>query len=186
MQAGAVALGFDDRVEMVRSTRGWNPDELAAVTRGALNDSETGYYAAMRRLLARAGIEQGDGSLADAWFGLRGTGWDAWFEPRRFLRIMEGTVAGLGMDLAIRAGVTIDVESRPTTAQGAFFVPVLPARGNPHSPPALTPPLEGGVFCMSPRKGIFQALLGHGRRCDGRPAKALGLLGQLDPQALSC
>jgi len=74
--------------------------------------------------LARAGIEQGDGSLADAWFGLRGTGWDAWFEPRRFLRIMEGTVAGLGMDLAIRAGVTIDVESRPTTAQGAFFVPV--------------------------------------------------------------
>src|SRR5207244_1019162 len=58
MQAGAVALGFDDRVEMVRSTRGWNPDELAAVTRGALNDSETGYYAAMRRLLARAGIEQ--------------------------------------------------------------------------------------------------------------------------------
>jgi len=124
MQAGAVALGFDDRVEMVRSTRGWNPDELAAVTRGALNDSETGYYAAMRRLLARAGIEQGDGSLSDAWFGLRGTGWDGWFEPRRFLRIMEGTVAGLGMDLAIRAGVTIDVESRPTTAQGAFFVPV--------------------------------------------------------------
>src|SRR5205085_2098421 len=53
-QAAAVALGYDDQVEMVRTTRGWNPDELAAVTRGALNASETGYYAAMRRLLARA------------------------------------------------------------------------------------------------------------------------------------
>jgi len=124
MQAGAVALGFDDRVEMVRSTRGWNPDELAAVTRGALNASETGYYAAMRRLLARAGIEQGDGSLADAWFGLRGTGWDAWFEPRRFLRIMEGAVVGLGMDVGKRAGVTVDLEPRPNKAQGAFIVPV--------------------------------------------------------------
>jgi len=124
MQAGAVALGYNDQVEMVRMTRGWNPDELGALTRGALNESETGYYAAMRRLLARAGIEQGDGSLADAWFGLRGTGWDAWFEPRRFPRILEGTVAGLGMDLGKRAGVTIDLEPRPNQAPGAFFVPV--------------------------------------------------------------
>jgi len=138
MQAGAVALGYDDQVEMVRATRGWNPDELAAVTRGALNASETGYYAAMRRLLARAGIEQGDGSLADAWFGLRGAGWDAWFEPRRFLRILEGTVAGLGMHLRNQAGVTIDLEPRPNMARGAFFVPVrMPGDVrlvlNPHS-----------------------------------------------------
>src|SRR5439155_15211147 len=50
--------------------------------------------------------------------------WDAWFDPRRFVQIIEGTVAGLGMDLAKRAGVTIDVESRPSAARGAFFVPV--------------------------------------------------------------
>ena len=123
-QAGAVALGYDDQVELVRSTRGWNPDELAALTRGALNASETGYYAAMRRLLARAGIEQGDGSLADAWFGLRGTGWDAWVEPRLFPRILNATVQGMGMHFADGPGVSIDAEPRPNKASGAFFVPV--------------------------------------------------------------
>ena len=123
-QAGAVALGYDDQVEMVRTTRGWNPDELAAVTRGALNASETGYYAAMRRLLARAGIEQGDGSLADAWFGLRGTGWDAWFQPRLFTRILNATVRGLGMTLDDAPGVSVDAEARPNEVHGAFFVPI--------------------------------------------------------------
>lgn len=123
-QAGAVALGYDDQVEMVRTTRGWNPDELAAVTRGALNASETGYYAAMRRLLARAGIEHGDGSLADAWFGLRGTGWDAWFEPRLFPRILDATVHGLGMQLGDAPGISVDAEPRPNKVSGAFYVAV--------------------------------------------------------------
>lgn len=123
-QAGAIALGYDDQVDMVRRTRGWNLDELAAVTRGALNASETGYYAAMRRLLARAGIEHGDGSLADAWFGLRGTGWDAWFEPRLFPRILNATVRGLGMELAEAPGVSIDAEPRLSKATGAFFVAI--------------------------------------------------------------
>jgi hypothetical protein len=123
-QAGAVALGYEDQVELIRATRGWNPDELAALTRGALNASETGYYAAMRRLLARAGIEQGDGSLADAWFGLRGTGWDAWFEPRLFPRILNATVRGIGMQLTGAPGVSIDTEPRPRKARGAYFVAV--------------------------------------------------------------
>jgi len=123
-QAAAVALGYDDQVEMLRTTRGWNPDELAAVTRGALNASETGYYAAMRRLLARAGIEHGDGSLADAWFVLRGTGWDAWFEPRLFSRILTATVRGVGMELGAAQGVSVDDEPRPNEPNGAFFVAV--------------------------------------------------------------
>jgi hypothetical protein len=124
MQAAVHALGYADYVEMVRLTRGWNPDELAALTRGALNASETGYYAAMRRLLARAGIEQGDGSLADAWFGLRGAGWDAWFEGRRTLRILEATVGGLGMALSKQVGVTVDLDPRPNKALGARFIGV--------------------------------------------------------------
>jgi hypothetical protein len=115
-------LGYADYVELVRATRGWNPDELAATTRGALNASETGYYAAMRRLLARAGIEGGDGSLADAWFGLRGTGWDAWFEPRRLPRTLEATVGPLGMGIRDLEGVTLDVDPRPNKEPGAFFV----------------------------------------------------------------
>src|SRR5262249_22712704 len=40
-----------------------------------------------------------------------------------------------------------------------------------------------GVFCISPRKGIFRTLLGHGRRCGGCPAEAPGLLGRLALQA---
>ena len=121
---GVRALGYTDYVELVRATRGWNPDELAALTRGALNASETGYYAAIRRLLARVGIEQGDGSLADAWFVLRGTGWDAWFEPRRLVSTLEGTLSGLGLDLRDRPGVTLDVEARPSKPSDAHCVPV--------------------------------------------------------------
>jgi hypothetical protein len=55
-----------------------------------------------------------------------------------------------------------------------------------HRRPHQEPAEEAGVFCISPRKGIFQALLSHGRRCEGRPAKALGLLGPSNLQALSC
>ena len=121
---GVQALGYADYVELVRVTRGWNPDELAALTRGALNASETGYYAAIRRLLAGAGIEQGDGSLADAWFVLRGTGWDAWFEPRRLSRTLEGTLRGLGMELRGQPGVTLDLEPRPSKASEAYCVAV--------------------------------------------------------------
>lgn len=117
-------LGHADYVEMVRVTRGWNPDALAAATRGAFNESETGYYAAMRRVLARVGIEHGDGSLADAWHVLRGTGWDAWFEPRRLVPTLEATFAGLDIALRDQAGATLDLEPRPNKSPRAFCSPV--------------------------------------------------------------
>lgn len=117
-------LGYAEYVEMVRLTRGWDPDALAAATRGALNASETGYYAAMRRVLARVGIEHGDGSLADAWHVLRGTGWDAWFEPRRLVPILESTFAGLGVALRDQPGATLDLEARPNKSPRAFCAPV--------------------------------------------------------------
>ena len=114
------ALGYADYVEMVRVTRGWDPDLLAAGVRGALNDSETGYYAAMRRLLARVGIEQGDGSLADVWHVIRGTGWDAWFETRRLVPTLEATFDGLGIALRGQPGATLDLEPRLNKAARAF------------------------------------------------------------------
>jgi hypothetical protein len=121
---GVQALGYTDYVDLVRVTQGWDPDELAAVTRGALNASETGYYAAMRRLLARAGIEQGDGSLADAWYVLRGPGWDAWFEPRRLLGLLDGIFGALGMELRNARGVTVDLEPRASAWPGIHCVGV--------------------------------------------------------------
>jgi hypothetical protein len=97
LHEATATLGYADYVEMVKVTQGWDPDALAAATRGALNASETGYYAAMRRILARVGIEHGDGTLADAWHVLRGTGWDAWFEPRKLLPTLEATFSGMGI-----------------------------------------------------------------------------------------
>jgi hypothetical protein len=124
LHEAARALGYADYVEMVRVTRGWNPDEVAAVTRGALDASETGYYAAMRRVLARVGIEHGDGSLADAWHVLRGTGWDAWFESRKLVPTLEATFAGLGIELRGQPGATLDLEPRPNKSPRAFCAPV--------------------------------------------------------------
>jgi hypothetical protein len=42
-----------------------------------------------------------------------------------------------------------------------------------------------GVSCISPRKGIFQALLNPGGRCRGRPIEAPGRLGRWDLRAVS-
>ncbi len=43
-----------------------------------------------------------------------------------------------------------------------------------------------GVFCINPRKGTFQVLLGLGRRCRGRPARAPGQLDRSALQVSSC
>jgi hypothetical protein len=73
-------LGYADYVELIRTTRGFDPDALGAEIRAFLADSETPYFAALRRYLARIEIEQGDASLADLWYLLRGSGWDNWFD----------------------------------------------------------------------------------------------------------
>jgi hypothetical protein len=124
LHAASAELGYADYVEMVRVTRGWHPDVVAANVRSALNDSETGYFAAIRRAMGRIGIEQGDGSLADAWYVLRGSGWDAWFEPRRIVPTLVATMAGLGISLRGQAGATLDLEPRPNKSSRAFCAPV--------------------------------------------------------------
>lgn len=44
--------------------------------------SETFYYAALRRFLGLIGIEQGDATLADLWHVQRGSAWSQWFGER--------------------------------------------------------------------------------------------------------
>ena len=44
--------------------------------------SETVYYAALRRYLALIGIEQGDATIADLWHVERGAAWSQWFGER--------------------------------------------------------------------------------------------------------
>ena len=134
-------LGYADYVEMVRATRGWNPDLVAALLRTALNATETGYYAAMRRTLARVDIEQGDGSLADAWYVLRGLGWNAWFEPRRLGACCKATLSGMGLEVTQHAGHHLG--SRPASEQVAGRVRRSGSRARATSAWSLLPVAAG-------------------------------------------
>ena len=117
-------LGYADYVELIRTTRGFDPDELGAEIRAFLADSETPYFAALRRYLARIEIEQGDASLADLWYLLRGSGWDNWFDGRRLVAVLESTLRGLGIELRDQPGATLDVEARPNKSPRAFVAVV--------------------------------------------------------------
>ncbi len=137
MHALAEELGHRDYVELVAVTRGWSPDALGVSVRQGLVATETGYFAAMRRSMATIGIEQGDGTLADAWHVLRGNGWDGWFPARRLAEVLDSTFAGLGIRMAGRAGATLDLEPRSGKSSRAFCA-VINAPGdvrlvvNPH------------------------------------------------------
>jgi len=113
-------LGYVDYVDLIRVTRGFDPDALGAEMRALVADTETQYFAALRRYLARIEIEQGDASLADLWHLLRGGGWDHWFEARRMLPVLESTLRGMGIELRGLPGATLDVEARPNKSPRAF------------------------------------------------------------------
>jgi hypothetical protein len=113
-------LGYADYVELIKATRGFDPDALGAHVRDFLAESETPYFAALRRYLARIEIEQGDASLADLWYLMRGSGWDNWFDGRRVLAVLESTLRGLGIELRGQPGATLDVEARPNKSPRAF------------------------------------------------------------------
>ena len=117
-------LGYADYVELIKTTRGYDPDGLGASVRDFLEESETPYFAALRRYLARIEIEQGDASLADLWYLMRGSGWDNWFDGRRILTVLASTLRGLGIELADQPGATLDVDARPNKSPRAFVAVV--------------------------------------------------------------
>jgi hypothetical protein len=116
----ARGLGHADYVDLVRRTRGFDPDALGGEVRGFLAETETPYFAALRRFLARIEIEQGDASLADLWYLMRGSGWDNWFDGRRMLGVLEVTLRGIGIELRGQPGATLDLETRPNKAPRPF------------------------------------------------------------------
>jgi hypothetical protein len=117
-------LGYADYVELIATTRGYDPDGLGAGIRDFLVESETPYFAALRRYLARIEIEQGDASLADLWYLMRGSGWDNWFDGRRIMTVLESTLRGLGIELRGQPGATLDVDARPNKSPRAFVAVV--------------------------------------------------------------
>ena len=129
-QIGALAreLGYADYVDLIRTTRGYDPDALGSQMRDFLAESETPYFASLRRYLARIEIEQGDASIADLWHLLRGSGWDHWFDGRRLLAVVESTLAGLGIALRDQAGATLDLDPRPNKAPRPFVAVVSAPR----------------------------------------------------------
>ena len=113
-------LGYADVPDMVSRTAGFAPEELAAEERAFLVDSETVYFAALRRNLAEIDIEQGDASRVDLARILRASGWDAWFPGRGMLPALRRTLAGMGIDLDSQAAIGLDVERRERKSPRAF------------------------------------------------------------------
>jgi len=123
-RAAMARLGYADEVALLHELHGVDVPALAAELRRFLAESETVYFAALRRYFAEIDIEQGDGTTADLGHLLRGRGWDAWFDAARALPAVNGTLAGLGIELAALPNVTLDLEPRPTKTPRAFAVPV--------------------------------------------------------------
>ena len=113
-------LGFADVPAMIDQTAGFDVQALAGEMRVLLSDSETVYFAALRRNLAEIDIEQGDASAIDLEHVIRGGQWDRWFEARRMVPALTSTLAGMGIRLGSQRNVTLDVESRPTKSPRAF------------------------------------------------------------------
>lgn len=124
MRTAMSGLGYADEVTLARELHDVDLLLLADDLRRFLAESETVYFAALRRYLAEVDIEQGDGSTADLAHLLRGRGWDAWFDAGRALPAVTGTLAGLGIELTELPNVTLDLEPRPTKVPRAFAVPV--------------------------------------------------------------
>jgi hypothetical protein len=84
-------LGNGDPVEGAAKA-GNDPRAFAVSLERFTLNSETPYFAALRRYLALIGIEQGDATEADLWHAMRGTEWDGWFGARE----VSAAVAAVG------------------------------------------------------------------------------------------
>jgi hypothetical protein len=87
-----------DVVERVAAQQSRDPRQLALDLERFVVESETPYYAALRRYLALLDIEQGDGTEADVWHIVRGAAWAHWFGDREVTRgiALTGRAAGTG------------------------------------------------------------------------------------------
>ena len=124
LRSAMAELGYADEPTLIRELHDVDVDALASDLQQFLVESETVYFAALRRYLAEIDIEQGDASSADLAHLLRGNGWDPWFDPRRMLPVAEATLSGLGIDLRAQPNVKLDLEPRPNKSPRAFAVPV--------------------------------------------------------------
>jgi hypothetical protein len=105
-RAALTSLGHPDESRLVAELHGYDSTALSVELQAFLAESETVYYAALRRYLARIDIEQGDASLADVSHLLRGSGWDALFPTRRLVGVLGSLMSRLGLE----AGENLQIE----------------------------------------------------------------------------
>ncbi|MGH2357704.1 MAG: hypothetical protein ACRDGJ_06775 [Candidatus Limnocylindria bacterium] len=113
----ARAAGDDDLVSAAPELAGYDPEALSAGLQRFMDESETVYFAAVRRYLALIDIEQGDAMVADLWHVLEGSGWNQWFDTRRVSSALRATTDGLGWGPPPETDTTAEVS--PWGAAGA-------------------------------------------------------------------
>jgi len=109
LQALVLELGYADYADCIAQVRGIDLIGLGAELRLFVTESETVYYAALRRYLAQIEIEQGDATLADAAHLFRARSWDAWFAAGESMAAARKTLAGLGVELDRQENVTLQL-----------------------------------------------------------------------------
>jgi hypothetical protein len=109
---------------------GFPLEELAAQCEHFLTDTEDMYVRTMDALFRRrVGIPLEGAKRWDVPRLFRASEWDTGFPGRQMLPALEGTLAGLGIDLEAQGNVHLDIESRPTKSPRAFCAPIeVPGR----------------------------------------------------------
>jgi hypothetical protein len=129
LQQALPALGSPDYVDLHRRF-GLRLDELAAQCRQLLDDTERLYEESLDRLFrARVGISLSDAQRWDSPRLVRAVEWDPVFPPEGMVPALEGTLAGLGIELDRQPNIELDVEQREKKSPRAFCAPIeVPGR----------------------------------------------------------
>lgn len=103
---------------------------LAGQCERFLAETEELYVHAFDRLLrTRIGLGLDEAGRWDVSRALRAPGWDGEFPGEGMLPALEGTLAGLGIDLRAQRNIHVDAEDRPTKDPRAFCAPIeVPGR----------------------------------------------------------
>jgi len=128
-RAGARTLGAESYRQLYERF-GIPLAELGADCERLLAETEDLYVAVADRLFrSRLGLSLDEATRPDVLRLLRATEWDDGFPADAMLPALEGTLAGLGIDLRSQRNVELDVESRPLKSPRAFCAPIeVPGR----------------------------------------------------------
>jgi hypothetical protein len=125
LRDGALELGYENRLAMLRELRGLDYEGMTSRARGVLSKTEGGYVNALANLLPReAGVSVDDAAQADLGFLQKFTRFDHFFPRERMLGVYRELFAALGFNSEKQSNLAIDSESRPGKQTQAFCSPI--------------------------------------------------------------